>query len=289
MPPVQQTGWFSDWVTERSNGELIVKWIGGPEIIPGINQPEAVRIGSIDVAMFPSTFYESYVPEAYGITLTEDISWEQRETGLYDYMVKVHKEKMGIYYLGRPQSNEPFYTYLNVPVTKPQEIAGLKIGITGGTGEPFLTALGASSVFIASPEMYSAVERGVVDGFIMPVSSVPSQSLYEVTRYMVDHPYYQGNLVLLMNLDKWNSLPEHLQRLITEVMIDVEKEGAEYGHEVTTESRQKCLDSGMEAIRFSPADAEWYVDLAHSSLWEYWKEKLSPEAYNKLRELTIKK
>lgn len=289
MPTSKPIGWFTDWLNERAKGELTVKWVGGPEVIPGVNQPDAVKTGAIDIAMFPSTFVESAVPEAYGITVTQYMPWEERANGFYDYMVQLFKQKMGVHYLGRPEINAPFYTCLKVPVAKPKDMAGLKIGITGGQGKPFMAALGAATVFVPNPELYTALERGMINGFLLPIDNAEGYSLFEVTKYLIDYPYYAGNLVLLMNYDKWSSLPPHLQKLVNDTIVDMEKEVATWRIGVVKAARQKFLDKGVKAITFSDEDAKFYVDTAYSALFDDWQKKISPEAYQKLRGFLIKK
>ncbi len=288
LPALTTVNWFIERVNERSKGELIIELVGGPEVIAGVNQPEAVSSGTIDMIWVPFGNYPSYVPEAWGITLSECEPWEERENGFYDYMVDLHKEKMNAYYLGRLADDTPFYLFLNKPVSKPQELSGFKIATTGDMNKPFISALGAAATFVANPELYSAIERGVTDGYVLVPNAAAEASMFEVTKYIVDNPFYRGDVPILINLDKWNQLPEHLQKLMIEVMIEVEKDDEVYFKGETEKGLKKFYDT-TEVIKFSPEDAKWYEDLAYSSLWKEWKRKISPEAYSKIRAFIAKK
>lgn len=281
-------GVFRDRINERSKGELIIDWIGGPEIIPGFDLGEAVRTGVIDMTCTPSAWYKAQLPEAHSFHLSEYTPAEERESGFYDFMVKLHKEKMNTYYLGRIKTASGFVLFLGGWIDKPQDIAGLKIAGTE-INMPFMYALGATPLNIPPMEIYTAMERGLMDGFMDARSVVAATGAAEVTDYMVDHEFYQAtNLGLQVNLDTWNKMPKHLQQLMIDTMIELEPELADYFIAAEARVRQKILDAGTEVIMFSPADADWYVETAYRAAWEDFQKELSPESYNKLREVMRK-
>ena len=45
---------------------------------------------------------------------------------------------------------------------------------------------------------------------------------------------------------------------------------------------------GVQFVKYSPADAKYFIDLAYSTSWEETKGKVSPEMYAKLREFLMK-
>ncbi len=72
-------------------------------------------------------------------------------------------------------------------------------------------------VTLRPSEVYTAVERGVVDGFALStVGMIVDAGLYEVTKYTIDHPFLNTNFVVIMNLDSWNRIPKNLQDLLRE-------------------------------------------------------------------------
>ncbi len=282
------SGEYARRVTEQSNGELIIDWVGGPEVVPMEEIPEAVRTGAIDMVLVPSGWYEALVPEGGAFTLSEVSLEERRKNGFYDWMFELHKENMNAYYLGQQDLYYPFYLWLKVGVEGPQELAGLKIGDTGLMPE-FAPAFGGTSVHVNFGDVYSALERGVIDGFLMTATTVADLSIFEVTKYGIKHGLYgAADAIILINLDKWNSLPKHLQKLMKDVFLDFEPEREALQRQIHDEGWQTMLGGGVEAITFSAEDAKFYRDTAYEAAWATVKKKASPESYDRLRELLSK-
>jgi TRAP-type C4-dicarboxylate transport system substrate-binding protein len=94
---------------------------------------------------------------------------------------------------------------LRTPLPASGDLKGLKV-----RGNPLYKAmidqLGASMVTLAGGEVYSALQKGVVDGVFWPVIGAVDFKWYEVSKYMVRPTW--GNVLHLMyfNLDKFNKL-----------------------------------------------------------------------------------
>jgi hypothetical protein len=72
---------------------------------------------------------------------------------------------------------------------------------------------------------------------------------------------------------------------LREVVTEIEQEQGGWFGERGAEALQAYVDGGMEPIKFSPDDAEWYINLAYESKWANLKEKVDPDTYAKLRQL----
>jgi TRAP-type C4-dicarboxylate transport system substrate-binding protein len=281
---------FVERVNKQAKGRLRIDYLGGPEVIPPFEQVEALRKGAVVQMTFsPTAYYASLLPEADVMHLTELTPMEERKPGgLYDFMVERHK-KIGLFYLGRWTYNMPFYLYTNKKVDRPQQLAGQKMR-TAALYDPFMKALGIVPVTLPYGEVYTALERGVVDGFGWPGVAVVALGWNKVCKYIIEPGFYEQNGVILMNLDTWNSLPKDLQDLLKDVAIKLEPDMADHFAKVTKEERQKMLDGGMQVIKFSPADAKWYRDLAYKVQWDEIEKKVKdPALVAKLKELVKKK
>ncbi len=278
---------YVEEVNKRAKGELIIDYIGGPEVIDRLDQADAVRNGVIDISVLPSGYYRSLVPPAYSLPISQYTHSEERENGLYDLMVQEHA-KVNIRFIGRDQTNVLFHFGLKERIERPQDLAGMRFR-TGTLYDYFLTDLGVAPVWISHPEVYSSLERGVVDGYGFPFGNVTDLSLYEVVPYFIDHTFYEsGNIVIIMNLDKWNSLPKHLQDVLLETLIDQESLIYKLWGDAQWGARDEMIEKGMIPITFSEADAKWFRDLAYSSLLRGVAEIVTPEMLAELEPLLIK-
>jgi TRAP-type C4-dicarboxylate transport system substrate-binding protein len=277
---------FVDKVNERSDGELTIEVVGGPEVIPANDQATALRAGVIDFMIAIFGYYRGAVPEAATPAFSRITPDEERESGYYDWMLEAHMEKLNAYYLGRTIWAEGglFYTFIDRPVESLEDLEGLSLRVSSTTA-PFAEALGINGATLSHSEAYTAIERGVVSGLMTVMSSFEGRSYYEILKYYIDHPYYQQNHGLIMNLDTFNELPDHLQDLVVETAIEIEQGGGEFYTPLVEEVIQRMeQEHGVSPVTFSPDDAEQYLDYAYSSQWEKLAgEELGPAVVAEVR------
>lgn len=65
---------------------------------------------------------------------------------------------------------------------------------------------GGEPVFIAPKEVFQSAERGVVDGINMGVATYSSWKLWDVMPHMVNANLFYGNIIYMMNKDKFDPL-----------------------------------------------------------------------------------
>ena len=281
-------GWvpiFVDEINKRAKGELVINPRGGPEVIAPFDQGKAVSKGTIDMAFVPSGFYSGVVPGADTNRLSPLTVEEERAQGMYDHMRNIHA-KAGIYYVGRQQPirGHYFFVCLRKSVTTKEDFKTLKIG-----GSPsflaFFKGLGATPVKAALKEYYPSVERGVFDGNIVGLNVYVATGEYEVAPYVIDHFFYKATPTVLMNLKKWNSLPDHLKKLINDVQLEAEKAWPDIFDQENAMLRAKAIKGGAKFIKLPPNVAKWYVDTAYSAGWADDAKKYPAESMAKFREI----
>jgi TRAP-type C4-dicarboxylate transport system substrate-binding protein len=275
-----------DRVNQRSNGELVIRWVGGPEVIAAADQGVALRKGVIDISLL-ALGQISEVPEGECLFVQEVTLREARERGLNDFLDKVYRERVNIRYLGRGSVSIGFMLWTKKVVENPKGLAGLKVR-SQPHSDTFLRALGAIPVNVAAPDVYSALERGICDALAGDVATAVSAKAYEVTKYVIDHPYYDSIACFLMNVDSWNRLPSNLQGLITGIITDFELEVGPWCLDNEQKEYQLALNGGVKKIKFSDGDAKQFIDLADNTEWGELQKRVSPENYAKLRQLVMK-
>lgn len=272
-------------VAKKYPGELEIQYTGGPEVIPNREQVEAARNGLVDMVFTTDGYYTSAIPEVNALSLSMLEAWEERSTGVNDFLNKIHEEKVNCVYLGRLGHNLPFLIYLTKPV-KSADLSGLKIRCSP-TLIGALKRLGAQPVVIPPPDIYTAVERGVVDGYMWPAGLIRDWGWQEVTKYIVTPGVYNGANVVLVNKNKWDQIPDYLQKLL----IEAEEQAARYAKDRSVDLIEKEFEVyrklGIQFIDLPPAEAKKLKDAAYESLWEIILSK-SPENGKKLKEMVTK-
>lgn len=278
---------FANAFNEKFKGETIINWRGGPEIISGFQQHEAVRSGAMDMAATSGGYYTSLLPVSHSLMYSNKTHEEMRQAGFFEVFEKAHRD-VGLVYLCEISYGRKFYLYINDRIKTPKDLAGKKIRVFP-TIAPFVKALGAAPVNMPITEIYSAMERGVVDGFGMTVAGfVKGWSWHEVTKYMIEPGFYRATIAVLVNPKKWKELSPDLQKRIRDWKYDVfDLEAGKFYMNQAKTSKRLILDNKVKVIEFSPADAKAYLKLAYDSAWEG-VNKQAPELGPKLQRMLVK-
>lgn len=90
------------------------------------------------------------------------------------------------------------------------DMQGLKIRVPGGYAADLLSALGATPLFMSSPEVYEKLSRGVIDGVAFTYEAMTAFNLVDDIKYSMTVPggIYNTTWFFVINEDKWNSLSE---------------------------------------------------------------------------------
>lgn len=277
MPAIQK-------LNAEGKGSLQLNFIGGPKAMPPFEVGNAVRTGVVDVALTTGAFYTNIMPEADALKLTQLPASELRKNGAYDLINKIWNEKANMQYLGRVIDYTPFHLYLTKKIDKP-DLSGLKIRITPVYRE-FFQALGATVMQTAPGEVYTALERGVVDGYGWPINGIFDFNWHEKTKFRVDPGFYNAEVSLIMNLDKWKALNAGQRQLLMKHVVALEN-GNDSWKKVNEEDIRKQKEAGIQVITFDPATAKQYRDKAYDVAWTS-AIKASPTYGPQMRQLFSK-
>jgi TRAP-type C4-dicarboxylate transport system substrate-binding protein len=272
-------------VNDEGKGVLRLNFIGGPKAVPTFEVGNAVRTGVVDVAMSTGAFYTNVFPESDALKLTRMPVAEQRTNGAFDYINRVWNQKGNMQYLARIVEHQSFHVYLNKKIDKP-DLTGLKIRVTP-VYRDFFTALGATVMQTAPGEVYTALERGVVDGYGWPIGGIFDLNWHEKTKYRVDPGFYDAEVSLLVNLDTWKRLTPAQRDSLTKQARALEAQN-DFWKTYAQDEIKRQQQAGIETIRFEGAQAQQYVDKAYEAGWAG-VLKASPEHGPKMRELFSKK
>ena len=276
---------WMDGVNAEGKGVLQLNFIGGPKAVPTFEVGNAVRTGVVEMAMTTGAFYTNVFPESDALKLTQMPVAEQRRNGAIDYIRKVWAEKGNMYYLVRVVEYQPFHVYLTKPIDKPS-LAGLKIRITP-VYRDFFTALGATVMQTAPGEVYTALERGVVDGYGWPIGGIFDLNWQNLTKYRVDPGFYDAEVSLIVNMDAWKKLTPAQVEFLTRQALSLESRN-DYWKIYAQEEIKRQAQVGIKPIQFTGAQAKEFTDMAYEAGWAG-IIKNSPVHGPKMRELFSKR
>ena len=276
---------FIEIVNAEGKGKVRIDYIGGPKAMPPFEVGNALKSGVVDIANVTGAFYTNVFPESDAWKLTQRPMSELRKNGGFDYMAKLYDEKMNAIFLARQIGNTPFHIYLTKPIAKP-DLTGLKIRITP-VYRDFFTALGATVVQTAPGEVYTALERGVVDGYGWPTAGIFDLGWHEKTKFRVDPGFYTAEVSFLINKTTWGKLDAAQRKVIADAAALIEADSAAFEAAANTADIERQKQAGIQVIDLKGADGEAYLAKAYEAGWAG-IIKQSPEHGPKLREFFAK-
>jgi TRAP-type transport system periplasmic protein len=252
-------------------------------VIGRFQQVEALRTGVIDVIFVPSGDYQDQIPASQAFVLSKLTPSEERKSGFYDFMVDEHAKKINARYIGRVQVS-PFYLWTKKEPKSLADLRGLKMR-SGVLYDKFMRELGMVAVTINAPEVYTALNAGVVDGFGWPVTGPLKRGWLESVKYVIDLPFFwPSNVVALMNLDKWKGLPEATRTQLITLSADFEPRMVKHFDD-ENDREWKEIGSKVTKVKFFPQENEKYLQTAYEVEWRALQAR-APDLIQKLRSIS---
>ncbi len=275
---------FVDRVNETGKGVIQIRIVGGPEAVPGTAQADAVKSGVLDLAAVPPAYYKSAMVEGDAQILSNMTVAEQRASGAYATLNKIANERMNAVYLSTYGMGVPFHLYLtkDAQVAKPEDLKGMRL-----RGQPNYNAIfkhyNIASVNIAPPEVFTALERGVVQGYGYPLWGIDDFGWAKLTKVRIDPGFYNVVVNILMNKNSYDKLSPAQRKVLEDATVWFEKDILDYTAQTTKASLEAMEKGGIKTVDFGPEWKKVALDL-------YWEDlkKLSPEAIGKLQTLLTK-
>jgi TRAP-type transport system periplasmic protein len=256
---------FIERVNAAGKGVIQINYIGGPKAMPPFEVGNAVKSGVLDMGSATGAFYTNVMPEADAWKLTQRPMSELRQNGGWAYMAILYATKMNAIHLARHVNNNPFHLYLNKRIETP-DLTGLKIRITP-VYRDFFQALGATVVQTAPGEVYTALERGVVDGYGWPITGIFDLGWHEKTKYRVDPGFYSAEVSIIVNKARWDSLTDAQREILRKEGARIEEEAFARFAEENEKDIKRQADAGIQVIRFEGDVAQSYLQKAYEAGW----------------------
>jgi TRAP-type C4-dicarboxylate transport system substrate-binding protein len=210
---------------------------------------------------------------------------EFRKNGGYEFFDKLCQQKVNAKWVARGKGDVPFNVYFSgrAPAVEKPDFKGLKLRVSPNY-RAFFTALGATLVQTQGSEIYTAMERNVVDGYGWPIQGIDELGLLPVTKRRLEPGFYVAPNEILVNLDVYNKLGAPQKKVLDDAAAWVETWLDKYEIDENEKAKKLQADNGIKTVTLSPEDAKTYLKIAYDSGWEEIK-KIAPDNFERLRKL----
>jgi TRAP-type transport system periplasmic protein len=147
--------------------------------------------------------------------------------------------------------------------------------------------LGGAPVVLPIPEVYTALEKGVIDGAASPVVGLLGVRWHEVAKYLAQPSFGFTHQLFLMNLAAWNRLSDADKKLLLDEGRKIEEVWyREYDRMAEAEIKE-LIAKGVTVSKLGPGQAK-LNEVWSEGLWDL-AEKKSPNEAKELRQIAKSK
>lgn len=255
---------FKQKVEEATKGNVKIELYPASQLGNARAQVEAVQLNTQQAALLPNSNYVSFFPPASITDMpylfpNREVTYKIMDGKVGEEYFKAY-ESTGIHVLTMWESGFKQLTG-NFEITKPEDFQGKKIRVMEN---PVLIAqfkaMGASAIPINYSETYNALQQKVVDGQENPMMSIYDMKFQEVQKYIAVSDHGWLPLVLGVNKDWWDSLPQEYQTILKESA----DECRDWLREAIAEEEQETImpafeKSGMKIIQLTQEQKDTFA------------------------------
>lgn len=267
--PVFAQGYI-DLVKEKSDGAISID-LRGPETVPPFEQLQPVSAGLFNLLFTHGAYHLGETAMVFGMDAVTDDPAARRASGIYD-LIDEHYADRNLKLLGVFSAASGYHVMLRDPVGDDGGLAGRRIRASG-TYHDFVTQLGGSVVTMPASDIYSSLERGVVDGAAWPVFGAMDYRWYEVASYMTRPTFGINNHSLFINLDTWNGLSEEQQAIMIEAAEELEVSGRAEFEGLWAAEEAAMIEAGLAITEFGPDYADRVDAIFAQGVWKQVEER----------------
>ena len=242
---------------ERTNGQVEMQISSFPELgLSGTDTMSLVSEGTLGA----SEIYGGYVGGEYpalevqylwGLWPTHEIHYNVL-TSIFPDLEKVIVEATGAVVVSHnwiPGDDQFFFS--DSKLTTLEDFKGLKTRSHSAALSDWIEGMGADAQFVAFSEVYTALERGILDAGVTGASPGFSQRWYEVTDYMNGRLISFNSTTNVINGKVWDNIPADLQAIIIEEGAKYELEALRIAGIQNLMGVARNVDAGLELVEFS--------------------------------------
>jgi TRAP-type C4-dicarboxylate transport system substrate-binding protein len=272
---------FIEEANKRGKGHFEIVWTGGAELGKPPAQAKGFQAGVYDIMYTAASYLRGIIPEVDALSSNQIKPWDARQSGAMAALDKAVTKRMKGIVLAHHASSVQFQLYLTKePKIGPDGVVSLK-GFkmrSVPVYDAFLKDLGATTMTVHVPEIYEALQRGVVDGFPFPNVWTRKFKWNKFVTHTVHPSFYQIEACSFVSNKALKKLSAKGREILLKAGRDWERESAKiWGPKVAAE-REIYKKGGAKEIIMTGAAAKKYLDLANATPIERLKKVGTPEA-----------
>lgn len=252
---------------QKASGGAITSKLNGPEVVPFADQFQPVAAGAFDMLYTHGAYHSGTTAIGLAIDAIAPDPAKRRSSGVFDFIDR-HYNGLGLKLIAMTATgNKGFQFVTKQPIKGPQGLQGMKVRATVSY-HPMVKTLGGAPVVMGGGEVYSALEKGVIDAAAWGLTGVADLKWYEVAKYVARPSFGSATFLTFMNLKLWGSLSPAQQKVFNDEAVKLESASIKRFDELAAEELVEIKKRGMQETNFAPSDASRLEELWSQGVWE---------------------
>ncbi len=258
FPCVQMERWKKE-VEKRTNGKVQVQTFPGGTLLGAKNMMDGVIAGQADIGCLCM----AYQPGRFVITNATSLPLGIPNSlvgslVLWDLYKKYQPKAFAKVKVLTMFTTSPSSIMSKIPIKTLEDIKGVDLRASGGAAQ-ILKAWGANPVGMPMPATPEALQKGVVKGLFSSLDVMKDFKFAELCKYVTLTETVVYPFAVVMNMDKWNSLPKDVQRVFEELGAQQAAWTGQYLDNHVKESIEWSVkNQGVKVIKLSAKEkAKW--------------------------------
>lgn len=283
---------FAQYVKDKTQGRIEIATFPMGQLGSERSMASQVQSGSLQIAAITTAVMQNFVPQVAVLDMPfifpsrkaayatlDDPEVQKR---LFSYL-----PKKGFVGIGWSENEIRDFTNTKHPVHSPADIKGLKVRVMNSPAYlDTFEQLGASSVGIPFPEVYNALETGVIDAQENPLLTSVLMKFTEVAKYVTKTQHALTECIIIVNPDYWASLSAADQQIFREAAALATKTNREVNaalHQKLPKSGKSiaayCKEKGIEVVELTDAEREAFQK-AMVPVWNKYRPSIGDDLFD---------
>jgi len=250
---------FADLVEQKSGGKIKVRVFPGGQLGGDLQNVSALQGGTLDLMVLNAGLLVGIVKDFAVLDLPFLFNTAEEADAVVDGPVGTKLfEKLpdkGLVGLGYFELGFRNVTNSKRPIVKAEDFQGIKLRVLQSPlFIDLFNTLGANTVAMPFPEVYTALEQRVIDGQENPVTVIFDTKFQEVQRYLSLTRHIYNAQSVIMGKKTWDKLSEEERKIVQASLNEAEA----YQRQVSREKSLQVLDdlkkAGMQVNEVSPQE-----------------------------------
>ncbi|MGQ9647818.1 MAG: TRAP transporter substrate-binding protein [Thermodesulfobacteriota bacterium] len=277
--------WLAEYLDKESKGKIKASAHPSSQLGDHIAMLEACQVGTLEITTVAGPALTEFIPQIALTSLPFMFNNQEEMFALFNSPVGKKVEAAfapkGLYY--GALATHGFKSFMNrkLPITKIEDLRQSKIrSIPNKMFLDTYKAMGVNPVTLPWAEVFTSLQRGVIDGIDITPNEMWGARIHEVVKYLSICNFGQNPIVYVASKKFIDGLPEDVRIVVTTGMKEAAKwHVAKVLEEDRTVVFPDIEKAGVKVNTVSPEELQRFRD-AVKPVHEEWRKIIGPDLYD---------